>query len=100
MAMSREQQEEQAKAYGRVVARAWSDAAFKQQLLANPAAILRENGVDVPEGMQIQVHEATATQAHFVLPPKPFEISDEQLDAVAGGEGGFTKMLSTYWGPF
>ena len=36
MTMSREQSDEQAKVYGRIVAKAWSDDAFRQRLLANP----------------------------------------------------------------
>ena len=35
----------------------------------------------------MQVHEATAALAHFVLPARPAEISQEQLEAVAGGGG-------------
>jgi hypothetical protein len=85
MTVSGEQQDEQARAWGSVVARAWSDEAFKQRLLADPAAVLRENGVDVPAGTQVQVHEATSSVAHLVLPARPAEISDEQLAAVAGG---------------
>lgn len=85
MAMSGEQQDEQAKAYGCVVAKAWSDDAFKPRLLAEPATVLRENGIELPAGMQVQIHEATATQAHFVLPVRPEALSDEQLEAVAGG---------------
>src|SRR5581483_9912598 len=85
MVMSAEQQDEQIKAYARVVARAWSDAGFKQQLLANPATVLRENGVPIPGGKQVQVHEDSESLQHFVLPARPTELSDEQLDAAAGG---------------
>ena len=36
--------EQQNKAWGQVVARACADAAFKRRLLADPAAVLEENG--------------------------------------------------------
>jgi Nitrile hydratase, alpha chain len=88
MAMSREQRDEQAKAYGRVVAKAWTDESFKQRLLSDTAAVLNEHGIHVPDGMQVQVHEANDTVAHLVLPPKPEGLSDEQLDQVAGGASG------------
>lgn len=87
MAMSREQQDEQAKAYGRVVAKAWTDESFKQRLLSDTAAVLHEHGIHVPDGIQVQVHEATDTVAHLVLPARPAQLSDEQLEAVAGGGG-------------
>ena len=87
MAMSREQQEEQAKAYGRVVAKAWSDAGFKQRLLADPAVVLKAEGVAVPEGVAVRLVENTDTLVYLTLPAKPAEgaLSDEQLTAVAGG---------------
>ena len=85
MAMSREQQDEQAKAYGRVVARAWSDDVFKQRLLADPAAVLKAEGVDIPEGVEVRLVENTNRLAHVTLPAKPSGLSDEQLDKVAGG---------------
>ncbi len=76
--------------YAKVVARAWSDEAFKAQLLSDPAAALKEVGVAVPEGVEVKVVENTATLFHLVLPPRPDEeLSDEALDKVAGGTGIF-----------
>ncbi len=94
MTMSREQREEQAKAYGRVVAKAWTDEGFKQRLLSNPTEVLRAEGVPVPEGNEVRVVENTARLTYLPLPARPGDLSDEQLDAVAGG---FTSGLS--WGP-
>jgi len=40
----------------------------------------------VPDGMAVTVVENTDKQFHLVLPPVPSdELSDEALDAVAGG---------------
>ncbi len=72
--------------YGKVVAKAWSDDAFKAQLLSDPAAALKEAGVAVPDGVEVKVVENTETLFHLVLPPRPDEeLSDEALDKVAGG---------------
>ena len=77
-----------AAAYGKVVARAWRDPAFKAKLIADPQAVLREAGVAVPAGATVKVVENTGTHLHFVLPPKPVgQLSDEALDEVAGGAG-------------
>ena len=75
--------------WAQVVAKAWSDEAFRTRLLAQPAAVLKEAGLDVPEGCQLKVVENTERLVHLILPPKPStgELSDEQLAAVAGGHG-------------
>src|SRR4051812_14769448 len=86
------QQQEQAKQWGQVVARAWSDDAFKQRLPSDPKAVLAEAGLPVPPNLTLQVHEATPTEVHLVLPPPPTgrngdKLSESELDQVAGGTG-------------
>jgi hypothetical protein len=77
--------EEIQKAWGKVVARAWSDEGFKKQLLANPIEVLKENGIDLPPEVAVKVVEDSAKIIHLILPNKPTELSDEDLDQVAGG---------------
>ncbi|TWB15506.1 putative ribosomally synthesized peptide [Nitrospirillum amazonense] len=77
--------EEKAKAYGRVVAKAWADDAFKARLLADPVTVLKGEGVDIPAGMAVTVAENTATACTLVLPARPADLSDEELDVVSGG---------------
>ena len=80
-------------AYGKVIARAWRDLAFKAKLLADPHGTLKDEGVPVPAGMTVTVVENTDTHVHFVLPSKPSqELSDEALEKVAGG----TNPLDIY----
>jgi hypothetical protein len=72
--------------FGKIIAKAWRDPAFKAELIANPAAALKAEGIDVPAGMTVTVVENTDKQLHLVLPPVPTDaLSDEALDAVAGG---------------
>ena len=72
--------------FAKIIAKAWRDPAFKAELIANPAAALKAEGIDVPAGMTVTVVENTDKQFHLVLPPVPTdELSDEALDAVAGG---------------
>jgi hypothetical protein len=74
------------KQWSQVVAKAWTDASFKKQLLADPAAALKQQGIDVPRGLQVKVVENTDQVLYLVLPPKPSgEISEEDLERVAGG---------------
>ncbi len=85
MAMSREQYEERAKAYSRIVAKAWEDDAFKQRLLADPKATRQAEGLSFPEGAEVRVVEPNDQLFYFPLPSKPTGLSDEQLRSVAGG---------------
>jgi hypothetical protein len=72
--------------FAKIIAKAWRDPAFKAELIANPAAALKAEGIDVPAGMAVTVLENTDKQFHLVLPPVPTdELSDESLDAVSGG---------------
>lgn len=70
--------------WGQVVAQAWSDDSYRQRLVADPRAVLEERGLTPPAGAQITVLEDTADQVHVVLPARPDELSDEDLDAAAG----------------
>jgi len=85
--MASDKQSASEKQWAQVVAKAWSDAAFKKRLLTQPAAVLKEAGVDVPEGLQLKVVENTERLAHLILPPAPAgaELSEEALARVAGG---------------
>jgi hypothetical protein len=69
------------------------DEDFRRRLLDDPkAAVEQELGKRLPEGVQVRVVEETAETIYLVLPSASAvgqggEISDEQLDAVAGGRG-------------
>jgi hypothetical protein len=70
------------KIYGNIVAKAWADDAFKQRLIADPLTVLKENGVNVPEGVQFNVIESTSESIPIILPPNPpaEETGAESLD--------------------
>jgi len=69
--------------------KAASDEGLKKRLKANPAAVLKENGLDVPDGLEIRVVENTPTEYCLTLPARPDreppELSDEDLSRVVGG---------------
>lgn len=54
-----------------VVARYWSDPAFKAQMQSDPAAALTEAGLNVPAGLKVKVHEASDDTYHIIIPQKP-----------------------------
>ena len=71
-----------AKQLGDVILKAWTDEDFKQRLLADPATVLQENGIQIPPGVGVKVLEDTNDVNYLVLPAKPtnMEISDFQSD--------------------
>ena len=69
----------------RVIGEAMSDPAFRRRLMADPAGTLRRAGVEIPEGVTIEVVEDTATRVHLILPAHEDEMLDADLDAAVGG---------------
>ena len=54
------------KLWAKIVAKAWSDEAFKAELLNNPEQVLKAEGAEIPEG--VRVHAVSYT--HLTLPTK------------------------------
>ena len=79
---------EQQKQMAKIVAKAWADDEYKQRFISDPAAVLREEGVELPDGMNFKVLEAKENENWIVLPPKPAdaysaEMSEERLAAAS-----------------
>ena len=90
---------EQAKKMSQLVAKCWSDDSFKRKLLADPAATLRAEGVplEVPAGVSVKALENTEKVFHLVIPAKPTELSEVELEKVSGGLPDFC-LSGTGWG--
>ena len=74
-----------------LVERASADANFRELLVSNPGAALTElTGVPVPPGVTISIHVESPASVHFVIPPAA-ELSDADLELVAGGLNGDTS---------
>ena len=64
--------------------KAVSDDNFRALLMSDPrSAISQELGLEIPEGLDIQVHESDMNTVHLALPPSV--MSEEQLEAIAAG---------------
>jgi len=72
-----------------IMIRAFKDAAFRQEVRNNPRAVLaRDYQLQIPETVSIRVIEDTEETFTLVLPPSQAsvqELSDAELEAVAGG---------------
>ena len=78
-------QDEQSKKIGQVLAKCWSDESFKKKLMADPIGTLTSEGLKVPEGMSVKVVENTDKVFNLVISAKPTDLTDADLDKVAGG---------------
>jgi len=61
-----------------------ADPAFRDTLLADPRAVLSEVvGFDIPESVQVVLHEESLTQIHLTIPASE-ALTDDDLELVAG----------------
>ena len=66
----------------------WKDDALKQRFMSDPKQVLAEYGMDVPDGMDVNVVENSDNTVHITMPMAPdghHDLSDEELSAAAGG---------------
>lgn len=82
----------------RVLDRAMADPAFRAQLVDSPHRSLSElYGVTIPESADVRVFEESDASHYVVIPPDMSslseELTDEQLEAVAGG--WFVQLIWT-----
>jgi Nitrile hydratase, alpha chain len=51
-----------------VAAKALDDDTYRQRLLDDPAGTLKHEGLTVPDGVKVVVHQNTHQEVHLVLP--------------------------------
>ena len=85
---------------GRIIARVWSDSAFKDRLLVDPATALAEINLGLPAGKSVVVVENTSTLTHIVLTaPRYTETKSAYTDIKAFGESyRDPRLFPLNWG--
>ena len=84
----------------RLVQRSLQDEDFRQRLLADPkGTVEQELGRRLPEGVRVRVVQESADTIYLVLPSASAlgegeEISDEALEAVAGGASAMCPSIT------
>ena len=90
------QQVQQANAQAKtqqLLAKCWADEGFKQKLLTDTMATLKAEVVETPAGLTVKAFENTDHVFHLVIPAKPTDLSDEDLEKVAGGMSSAEKFV-------
>ncbi len=78
-------------------AKAWVDKGFRKALVADPKKAIEELfKITLPENLKFSVVEEKPDTVTITLPTQANdgELSDDQLDAVAGGWGCFCDCVS------
>lgn len=63
-----------------VIMKAWSDPAFKKDLLSDPIKALKAIGYDFPAGTTLHIHENTGSAFNLVMPEMPQSLKPLSAD--------------------
>jgi|SRR5579884_195689 len=81
-----------------IIERAWKHPEFRQEFVADPKGTIEKyGGKKLPENLRIVVHEEDAHTMHLTIPQPPpnvTELSDEDLERVAGGTDVASLVIS------
>jgi hypothetical protein len=86
---------EQKNALAQLFAACWKDEALKARFMRDPKAVLKEYGLEMPDGMDVKVVENADNCVHITLPAAPVEsmdLSDDELSNAAGGVLGLSEI--------
>ena len=75
------------KTFPKILAKAWTDDAFKQRLLSAPGEVFKEYGLPLIAGASYQVKEGASfsTTVAMTIPPKPPDLAELSMeDAIVG----------------
>jgi len=90
-----------------VVAEAWDNPTFKQELIANPQKAVKEltgENFNLPEGKTLEVCDQSKPGVLYLnIPEKPsmddVELTEDQLETVAGGGVPIGLIIGCIWPP-
>ncbi len=58
-----------------IITKAWEDAEFKAQLLADPRGTIKQAfGVELPEDIDLEAVSETTKKFYVVIPPSPADV--------------------------
>ncbi len=81
-----------------IAKKAGENEEFKLALLSDPkAALEKEFKVTFPDDIKVEVHVESSKVLHLIIPAASTdELTDDQLEDVAGGAGGLVPRPGTF----
>ena len=82
-----------------------TDPAFRARCEEDPGAVLAEEGVDLPPGMEVRFVADAADTVHVAMPVDPnTPLSEEELAMAGGGKGrlhidSYGRQYRLRWNP-
>lgn len=82
-----------------IIARTCLDKAFRDLFVQNPVEVLRQEGIEVPEGVTVRIVENTDERFHIVLPSMVGELPEnwKWKRPCAGQEETGPAALTMHW---
>ena len=62
----------------------YKSRAYRSRLVREPRAVLKEFGTEIPDDVEVRVHDATAELRYMILPMRPKGTEDMEEEALAG----------------
>ena len=87
---------EERNALAQLYAACWKDEALKARFMSDPKAVLAEYGIDVPDGIDVNVVENSGNTVQIMMPMPPDgheAMSMEELANAAGGNSVSQTVL-------
>jgi hypothetical protein len=85
-----------------LIEKCWKDPEFKKAVVSDPKGMLeRHTGRKLPPQIKIFIHEEDPNTLHLSIPPAPSnltELSDEDLEKVAGGTDVVASIVAAVTG--
>lgn len=66
----------------RIAARALESESYRQELLDDPKRVLANEGLEVPDEVEVEVHENSAERIHLVLPGRIDALEELDIEEV------------------
>ncbi|SPF39096.1 hypothetical protein SBA4_230002 [Candidatus Sulfopaludibacter sp. SbA4] len=80
-----------------VIAKSWTDEDYKQRLMADPRAVLAEDGIEVPADATIRVVDQRPDEWYLFLPPRPkAEINVSNVTSQVAASAGLTQPRASH----
>jgi hypothetical protein len=79
----------------KIIVKFWEDERFKKRLMADPRAVLKAEGVPVPDGIALNMVEDTTQARTLVIALPPERLSDVLLGGLWFGSrcrGGLVRL--------